>query len=371
MVKCQVIMDAMEQLAPKVLAEEWDNPGLLLGSPAQKINKIITCLDVNKTVVQTALKENCDMIISHHPFIFHAIKNIRTDLPLGKMIEQLIKHDIAVFAAHTNLDSAWGGINDMLAFLWRLQEIKPLTISFAEKLVKLCVFVPQSHAEAIRTAIGKAGAGFIGNYSHCSFEVSGKGHFLPLEGTHPFIGKIGEIADVDEVQVQTVFPAKIKDRVVKAMLKAHPYEEAAYEIYPLETPGQTTGLGRIGKLKKSMAFEDFAILVKNSLPADNIRIVKGNDKKVQKIALCSGAGAEFINKAKMQGADVYVTGDVKYHEAQKAQEIGLNLIDAGHFGTEFPIAKVLADKLREYDKKDKWHTEIICDELSKDPFVVI
>ena len=368
MIKCQVIMDAMEKIAPRILAEEWDNPGLLLGNPSQTINKIIICLDVNSQVVEKAITEKCDLIISHHPFIFHAIKKIRTDLPQGHLIQKLLQNNIAVFAAHTNLDSAHGGINDLLCELWNLHDVAPLDISFQEELVKLVVFVPEAHAEKVRLALGKAGAGFIGNYSHCSFVSEGTGHFLPLEGTHPFIGKIGKIAAVKEIKVETILPLKIKDRVIKAMLKAHPYEEPAYEIYPLKTNADITGLGRIGELPEETSFVDFAAAVKASLPANNVRIVKVNDKKIKKVALCSGAGAEFIDKAKMMGADVYITGDVKYHEAQRAQDLGINLIDGGHFGTEYPIVRALSAELQTLAQENDWQIKIIYDQNARDPF---
>lgn len=364
-------MEAMERIAPCILAEEWDNPGLLIGDPAQKINKIITCLDVNEAVVNEAVEKKYDMIISHHPFIFHALKKIRTDLPMGKLIQKLLKNNIAVFAAHTNLDSAKGGINDMLCELWHLHNVQMLNVNFAEELVKLAVFVPKSHAEAVRLAIGKAGAGYIGNYSYCAFEMQGMGHFLPLAGTNPYIGEIGKIASVDEVKLETILPAKIKDRVVRAMVKAHPYEEAAYEIYPLKMTGETAGLGRIGELEKAVSFEKFAAMVKDTLQIDHIRLVRTNAREIKKVALCSGAGAEFLSTAKMRGADVYVTGDVKYHEAQKAQELNINLIDAGHFGTEYLVAKALAGKLDTYAKKNKWNIEISYDKVAKDPFVML
>lgn len=371
MIKCQVIMEAMEKIAPCKLAEDWDNPGLLLGNPGQNIEKIITCLDVSEEVVQTAIVNGCNMIVSHHPFIFHALKRIRTDLPQGRIIQQILKHNIAVFAAHTNLDIAHGGVNDVLCDILQLQDVKPLTNSFVEKLLKLVVFVPESHSEAVRSAIGKAGAGFTGNYSNCSFTAKGKGFFLPLAGTHPYIGEVGKLAAVDEVRIETIFPARIKNKVVKAMLTAHPYEEAAYEISPLMITGDVTGLGRIGRLKEAISLEEFARQIKNKLPEDAIRMVKGNNSQVKKIALCTGAGAELINAAKRQGADVYITGDIKYHEAQRAQELGLNLIDAGHFGTEYPIAEALAEKLTVYAEKDKWNIQIISDRKAKSPFTTV
>ncbi|WP_196593131.1 Nif3-like dinuclear metal center hexameric protein [Pectinatus sottacetonis] len=371
MISCQTIIEAMEKIAPHNLAEEWDNPGLLIGDPAQKINKLIVCLDVNNNVINTALKEKCDMIISHHPFIFHPLKKIRTDLPQGKSIQTLLANNIAVFAAHTNLDSALGGINDYLCHLWGLHNTIPLNTASTEELIKLIVFVPVDYAEKVRLAIGKAGAGFVGKYSNCSFESNGTGHFLPLPGTNPFIGEIGKTASVNETKIETIFPAKIQSKVIKAMLKAHPYEEAAYELHSLKPTNIFTGLGRIGELSTAIDLEDFTAMIKNTLPVKNIRLVKSNNKKIKKAALCSGTGAEFINRAKFMGADIYITGDVKYHEAQKAQELNMNLIDAGHFGTEFPIVKYLAKKLETIATKNKWQIKVLHDKASVDPFTVI
>jgi len=371
MVKCQVIMDAMEKIAPHNLAEKWDNPGLLLGNPAQKVNKLMVCLDVNEKVINQAVSEHCDMIISHHPFIFQPIKKIRTDHAQGKMIQTLLHYNIAVFAAHTNLDSAHGGVNDTLCTLWGITNTAPLDISYKEELVKLCVFVPRDYADQVRMAIGDAGAGATGNYSHCSFESDGIGHFLPLDDSTPFIGKIGEISSVNEIKLETIFPAKLQGPIIKAMLKNHPYEEPAYEIFPLNITGDNNGLGRIGELAEPMELEEFSLMIKNTLPATSIRLVKSNDKTIKKVALCSGAGSEFIGRAKILGADIYITGDVKYHEAQKAQELNINLIDAGHFGTEFPVVKTLNDKLATLANEKKWNIDIIYDNCSIDPFITI
>ena len=370
-VKCQVIMDAMEQIAPRYLAESWDNVGLLVGSPAQTVHKVLVCLDVTETVVQKAIEDGVDMIIAHHPLIFKPLKNLRTDLPQGRLLAKIIQHNLIVFAAHTNLDIADGGVNDVLADLLGLEEVAALSTTYQENLIKLVVYVPTTHAELVQAAIGKAGAGHIGNYSHCSFKVEGKGSFLPLDGTNPFIGQAGKLETVDEVRIETILPEKLVRRVVKAMLAVHPYEEVAYDLYPLKNIGKTQGLGRIGKLKKSMIIEDFARQVKQVLPTAQVRLVKSGEKLVKKVALCSGSGAEFIIKAAYAGADVLVTGDVKYHEAQKAQECGIHVIDAGHFGTEMPVAKKLAEKLTTANEKEKWQMKIIVDEVSKDVFLAV
>lgn len=371
MIKCQVITEAMDKLAPRYLAEDWDNVGLLIGNPAQDIHKILTCLDVTENIIDKAIAENYDMIISHHPFLFRSIKRINTDKPLGKMIQKLLSHNIAVFAAHTNLDTTIGGVNDVLAQKLNLSDLKPLTITYREEILKLGVNVPIDYADKVREAICKAGAGFIDNYSDCSFQFVGEGRFTPLENSTPFIGTQNKNEVVNEIRIETVFPAKIKNRVIRALFKAHPYEVPAYDIIPTQNVYHENGLGRIGKLQNPMNITDFAKMIKQNLPGDTFRLVKGNDKLVQKVALCSGAGVEFLDKANMQGADTYVTGDVKYHEAQHAQELGINLIDAGHFGTEMPVVETIATYLQNENEKNKWQIEIIADTSAKDVFITI
>ena len=373
MVKCQVIMDAMERIAPRHLAEEWDNPGLLVGSPSQEIQRIFVCLDVSENVVDHAIREGYDLLLSHHPLIFKPLKKVRTDLPQGVVLQKLLAHDIAVFSAHTNLDIAAGGVNDVLAEAIGLKDLQPFDVTQTEELEKLAVYVPHDHAEKVRDAITKAGAGWIGRYSCCTFRVEGKGTFLPMEGTHPFIGAQGELETVDEVRIETILPAHLERRVVRAMLAAHPYEEAAYDIYPLKNPGKPQSLGRIGALAEPLSVEEFAAQVRSGLHADHVRMVKAGEHPVKKVALCSGSGAEFIGKAAFMGADAYVTGDVKYHDAQHAVQQGLHVIDAGHFSTEFPIVPVLAERLKKEIAgiKGGAEVEIVADDFSRDFFQIV
>jgi dinuclear metal center YbgI/SA1388 family protein len=371
MIKCQVAMDALEKIAPRRLAEDWDNVGLMTGSPAQAVHKIFVCLDVTQAVVLRAVESGCDMIVSHHPLIFKPIKNLRSDLPQGKLLQSILENHLIVFSAHTNLDITDGGVNDVLAEKIGLTNLQPFVSTEEEELVKLVVFVPEEQADAVRFAIGDAGAGAIGGYSHCSFSARGEGMFLPGEGTHPFVGIPGKMEKVDEVKIETILPLRIKNKVVRAMLKAHPYEEVAYDIYPLKNTGKTMSLGRFGELVDPLEIEEFAALVKKSLPVDGVRFVRGGKKLIKKVALCSGSGAEFITKAAYMGADAYVTGDVKYHEAQKAEQLGMHLIDAGHFGTEMPVVQVLADLLRRAAIEGKWKIEVLADEESQDVFHTI
>jgi dinuclear metal center YbgI/SA1388 family protein len=367
-VKCQVIMDAIDKLAPRHLAENWDNVGLLVGNPAQTINKILITLDVTKTVAEQAIEDGIDLIIAHHPLIFKSLTAIRTDLPQGQILSSLLKSNIGVYAAHTNLDIATGGVNDVLAAALDLYDVQPLAISSTEKLCKLVVFIPQTHEEIVEEAIMRAGAGHIGNYSHCSFKTNGIGTFLPLEGSDPFIGNTDKLEHVKESRLETIMPEKITKSVIKAMLKVHPYEEVAYDIYPLANFGDKLGLGRIGKIVTPMLLAEFANRVKAALGIQSVNVVGSCDRLVKKVAVCGGAGASLLHKAAFAGADVLVTGDVKYHEGQEAASIGMAMIDAGHFATEQPILSHVKKYLSTCNTEGKWSVDIKTDAKSKDIF---
>jgi len=369
-VKCQVIIDAMERLAPKYLAESWDNVGLLMGSPAQRITKLLITLDVTQAVVAQAVQDGIEMIITHHPILFKAVNCIRTDLPHGQIIANLLKANIAVYAAHTNLDSATGGVNDVLVSKLKLQDSAPLAVSYTEKMCKLVVFVPSTHMEVVRRAISEAGAGHVGNYSHCTFSSTGTGSFLPLDGTQPFIGSPGVLEYVEEVRLETIMPEKKSRRVLKAMLNVHPYEEVAYDLYSLINSGPSLGIGRVGKLIAPIPLREFIAQVKVALGIEYVSVVGSQDKIVKKVAVCGGSGAGFIHKAAFAGADVFITGDVKYHEAQDALTAGIAVIDAGHFATEQPVVPALAEYLTACGTKDKWAVHISIDTVNKDVFRV-
>lgn len=360
-VTCQVIIDMLESLAPRYLAENWDNVGLLVGSPAQKVQNVLVTLDVTPEVVDYTIENQIGMIVSHHPFIFKSLNRIRTDMPMGNMLAKLVKADVAVYAAHTNLDSANGGVNDILADKLGLQKVEALDISYTEKLLKLIVFVPKAHADQVREAMTSAGAGYIGKYSHCTFQTEGIGSFKPLEGTAPYIGKQGVVEFVPEYRLETILPEKISRRVINAMLKVHPYEEVAYDLYSVIQPGLQYGLGRVGYLATPITFEEFVDVVKKVLGLKAVQAAGIPDKRIRKVAVCGGSGASLIHKAVFKGADVLVTGDVKYHEAQEAALNDLGIIDAGHFATEQPVVHALGEYLKQCAKENKWNITIMED----------
>lgn len=368
-VTCQTIIDWIEQLAPRRLAEEWDNVGLLVGSPSHKVDRVLVALDVTDAIIDYAIKEDVQMIVAHHPFLFRPMKQLRTDWAQGAMIEKLIKNDIAVYAAHTNLDIAEGGVNDVLAERIGLTEIETLTVTSRQNLVKLVVFVPKESAEDVRSAIAKAGAGWIGEYSDCAFMADGTGVFMPREGTNPYIGQEGRLERVQEVRIETIMPEEIERRVVRTMLRAHPYEEAAYDIYPLKNTGREYGLGRIGVLPEEMMLGAVIDRIKDALGAPSIKFTGSPEQLVRKVAVCGGSGSDLIPRAAMRGADLLLTADVKYHDGQKADENNIAVADAGHYYTEAVVVPVLADYLRSQMASSKRKADIItADGVEKDVF---
>lgn len=361
------VVEWFEQFSPKKYAVEGDKIGLQIGSLNKPVHKVMVTLDVLEEVVDEAIALEVDLIIAHHPPIFRALPNVTDNSAAGKIVTKCIKHDISVYVAHTNLDVAAGGVNDLLAEALELEDVKVLVPTYSEELRKLSVFVPISHAEEVREALGEAGAGHIGNYSHCSFSVEGEGRFLPLDGTDPFIGKKGQLEKVEEVRVETVYPVSSEKRVLNALFKAHPYEEVAYDIYKLENKLDALGLGRVGKLKAGMTLFDFASHVKKGLDVENVRVVGDLNIEIRKVAVLGGDGNKYIHAAKFAGADVYVTGDLYFHTAHDAMAIGLSVVDPGHYAEKI-MKKGVADKLSAAALEKNWDLDILVSETNTDPF---
>lgn len=347
------IISWLEEWAPLDTAEAWDNSGLQVGDPSQPVQKVLLSLDVTEAVVAEAVATGSQMIISHHPLLFRPCRQIRTDTAEGRVLAELLRNHLCVYAAHTNLDVADGGVNDALAEKIGLRRCVPLR-KHDESLLKVIVFVPPTHAERVWSAMSAAGAGHIGNYSHCSFRTSGTGTFLPLPGAQPFSGKVGQLSQDDEIRVETVVKARAGSAVLKAMLASHPYEEPAYDVIPLQNTLSRGGLGRMGELAAPMELPALVSLLKVALQASSIRVAGAFAGTVSRVAVCGGAGADLAGDAVRCGAQVFVTGDMKYHEAQTAVTQGLCVLDAGHYATEFPVLDVLQDRLRSHAKIVGW-----------------
>ncbi|PLS01175.1 Nif3-like dinuclear metal center hexameric protein [Neobacillus cucumis] len=360
------IIQLFEQFSPKGLAMEGDKIGLQIGRLNKRVERVMIALDVLENVIDEAIEKDVQLIIAHHPMIYRPLKNLLTDTTQGKMIEKLLKHDIAVYAAHTNLDVAKGGVNDLLAEALGLEDAEILVPTYDIKLKKLVVYVPSSHAEEMRQALGNAGAGSIGEYSHCSFSSNGTGRFLPGEHSTPYIGKPGKLEEVDEVRVETIVPEPILKKTITAMIKAHPYEEVAYDVYPVENKSDILGLGRIGKVNE-MTLAEFAEKVKTSLEVSNVRVIGDLTSMVKKVAVLGGDGNKYFMNAKFKGADVYVTGDIYYHTAHDAMMQGLNMIDPGH-NVEKVMKKGVTKVLQRLCQDSGYQVDIFPSEVNTDPF---
>lgn len=367
----QTLIKTLEQLAPKHLAMEWDQVGLQLGSMQGTVKKVYVALDINADVLAEAITLGADFIVTHHPFIFKPLTAIRTDQEKGKLIQQALQAGVSIYVAHTNLDIAAGGVNDVLARRFGIEDTQVLRATGQEELLKIVVFVPKHHEHNVRNALAAAGAGWLGNYSHCSFYSTGTGTFMPHESTNPYLGEQGRLEKVEEVRLETIVPANLGKRVVQAMLKAHPYEEVAYDLYPLANKGKEYGLGRIGSLQQSLLLSEFCELVKKKLDISFVRVTGNTDKLIRKVAVCGGAGSDLISAAAYAGADVLVTGDLKYHEAQDAQVLGLAVIDAGHDGTEQVIVPALCDYLQQHLYAAGYQIEILASTIKTTPWQLL
>jgi dinuclear metal center YbgI/SA1388 family protein len=363
--QCRDIIKVMEKLAHPKHAEKWDKIGLQIGDPSADVKKIMVTLDLTLPVVQEAIKEKVDLIIVHHTPLFNPLQSIRWDTPQGLLIKNLVENNIHLYCAHTNLDSTWGGVNDVLATKLELLDIEVLAPSWEEEYIKIVVFVPKGYEEQVRSAMSNAGAGHIGNYSDCTFELFGTGTFRPLEGTNPFIGEKGQLEKVEEFRLETIVPKSKLQEVIQGMVAAHPYEEVAYDLYPLANKGAHSGLGRIGNLAEKITLVELIEKLKAVLNIENVRYIGDLNRKVKRVALCGGSGASLIERAISKGAEVFITGDIKYHEAQDAENLGLALIDAGHFATEHPVIKIIADFLHQNLVSE--NIEIIESQINTDP----
>src|SRR5699024_6933777 len=359
------VFKQIESLAPQNKAYDWDNVGLQIGSYNQKANKVLVTLDVLESVVDEAIEKNINLIIAHHPLFFKPLKHINLETPEGRIISKLIRHDISVYAAHTNLDVVESGVNDILADRLELKARKPLISLGNEKLFKLAVHIPRSHQEQMKEVLGNAGAGQQGDYSHCSFQIEGEGAFCPMDGAAPYIGKVGKITKVEEVKIEALVGEAKLQEVVNQVKKEHPYEEPAFDIIELQQSGEGWGLGRIGEVDSKVSLEQYVSTVKEKLNVTDVRVIGDLNKSIKRVAIVGGSGEKYIHHAKRAGADVYITGDISFHPAQIALQSSIAVIDAGYYIETFMkegMQRYLMEALANFD------IEVIVSEMNTDPF---
>ena len=339
--KLSELSSFLDSSFPLSFQEEWDNSGLQTGDPGMEISSALVALDVTEAVVEEAVRTGSNLILSHHPLIFSSIRKITGRSSDERIIMNSIRNNIAIYSAHTNLDMVSNGVSKKMALKLRLENISVLR-TLKNKLQKLVTFVPEDHLGRVREAIFSAGAGVIGNYDLCGFTAGGTGSFRGGENTSPFTGEKGILHFEKELRFETIFYSHLKDRVIKALLAAHPYEEVAYDIYALENDNIDAGLGCTGEFPEPVDETVFLLKLKSVFGAEGIRYSKLTGRPVKKVALCGGSGASLLNDALKRGADAFVTADIKYH-AFFEPENRLLLVDCGHYETEKFSVEILYD----------------------------
>jgi dinuclear metal center YbgI/SA1388 family protein len=326
------ITQFIESIAPLSFQESYDNSGLIIGCPEDEISGILITLDITEDIVDEAISKNLNFIVAHHPIIFSGLKRLNGKNYIERCVAKAIKNDIAIYAAHTNLDGVFGGVNSKICEKLQLQNCRML-IPMQNFLKKLVTFVPVADAEKVRNALFEAGTGNIGNYSYCSFNQNGLGSFKGNDQTHPYVGEKNQLHLEDETRIETIFPKHLQHKVIQALLNAHPYEEVAYDIYPLDNEFAQVGTGMIGELAEPMDELNFLQNLKEKFNCHVIKHTQLLGKPIRKVAVCGGSGSSFLNKAITQKADIFISGDFKYHQFFDAEQ-QIIIADIGHYESE-------------------------------------
>ena len=341
--KIKEIINELEQIAPLMLQESYDNAGLLIGNACNDCSGALITLDITEKILEEAISKKLNLIISHHPLIFSGLKKITGTTSTERITMKAIKNDIAVYAIHTNLDNITEGVNAMICQKIGLSQLRPL-VPGQKQLRKLITYCPVEYAEKVRKAIFEAGAGHIGNYDSCSFNSAGTGTFKAGEGSNPFVGKHNELHQESEIRIETIFPFFLENKIIRALLSSHPYEEVAYDIYQLENINQLTGSGMLGLLRNSLSKKEFLELLKDRFKTGCIRYSDFNDRPIKSVAVCGGSGSFLINKALSAGVDAFITGDIKYHDFF-IPEGRILLADIGHYESEQYTKELLFNQI--------------------------
>ena len=361
-------IDIMESFAPVSLAEDWDNAGLQVGHRDWSVKTVWVALDPLPLVVEAACRNGVDLLITHHPLIFRPLKAVDFAEPTGRSILHAAQNRLAVYAAHTNFDSVTGGLNDIFAGRLGLTNLAPLVATRSDGLYKLVVFVPEEHEQRLLAALFESPAGEIGAYSGCSFRSPGRGTFKPGQNAEPFSGDRGRVNDVAEVKIETVVKQHDLLQVIAHLRSHHPYETMAYDVYPLTQPETTFGIGRVGDLTKSSDLRSLAHRVKRSLGVETLRVVGDPGLSVKRVAVCTGSGASLVRAFLKSTADVFISGDLRYHDARDTEAARRGLIDVGHFASEHIIIAALTERLQESAVAAGFDATISACRLEKEPF---
>ena len=337
------VVQHLESLAPPAYQESYDNSGLLTGDPGMEVKGILVTLDCTEAVVEEAVERNCNMIVAHHPIIFRGLKRLTGSNYVERTVITAIRHNVAIYAIHTNLDNVHTGVNKKICDKIGLVNTRIL-VPRSQVLTKLVTFIPNEHTGTVLSALYEAGAGQIGNYENCSFSVDGRGTFKPNEKASPVIGEKNVQEVVEETRVELIFPSHLQSAILGALKRSHPYEEVAFYLTSLANPNQEVGSGMIGELQSPQEPSEFLKRLKLSMDLKVIRHTRLLDQPIKRVAVCGGAGSFLLPYARHAGAQVYISADFKYHEFFDAED-QLVIADIGHYESEVYTKELLGEVL--------------------------
>ncbi|GAB3341931.1 Nif3-like dinuclear metal center hexameric protein [Larkinella ripae] len=355
------ITNLLEAWAPLAYQESYDNAGLMVGDGAVEVTGVLVTLDITEAVLEEAIQKKCNLVVAHHPIVFRGLKKLNGRNYVERVVIKAIKNDIALYAAHTNLDNIAGGVNFQIADRLGLQNVQILAPK-TQVLTKLAVFTPYEAVQTVLKALYETGAGQIGAYEHCSFRTGGTGTFKPLAGANPTVGTVGTDEEVQEQRIEVIFPAYLEKTMVAALKKAHPYEVPAYDLYPLINENQEVGSGAVGELPEMLSETAFFAYLKEKMNLSVIRHTSLRGQPVRRVAVCGGAGGFLLNDAVRAGADVFITADYKYHEFFDADQ-RIIITDIGHYESEV----FTKDLIQHYLLKKNLTFAVILSEIDTNP----
>jgi dinuclear metal center YbgI/SA1388 family protein len=356
------LIEVLEKIAPIRHAESWDNVGLLVGDPSQPCNRVLLTIDYTKAVAEEVRQNRCDVVIAYHPPIFEGLKRLTPSL-----VFDAVRDGIAIYSPHTALDVAEDGTNDVLADAIGLSNRQPLRLAETKSTqYKMIVFVPEKDLEKVSQALFAAGAGRIGNYSSCSFQSPGTGTFFGEPNSNPTVGKSGQLETTAEIRLETVVDISKLPNVLTALRESHPYEEPAFDLNQLAAPPEGVGQGRIGTFPSPLPMSELIARIKRELELEHLLVCGAENIPASKVAICAGAGGDFLDDAISQGADLYLTGELRHHDAIKADKAGMRVICTLHSNSERAVLKKL--KVRLEEKLPSIH--FMVSRVDRDPFLI-
>lgn len=367
-IRVRDILACLEEAYPSAWAAPEDRVGLLVGHPETSVSRLLVALEASLPVVEEAREAGAEMLLTHHPLLYRPVGEIREDQAGGRLLAEVVRAPLAVVACHTNLDAAPQGLNEHLAYRLGLTESEVFASETSDSWCKLAVFVPVGYEAPVRQALFAGGAGVIGKYSHCSFGCRGQGTFLPHAGARPFHGEVARLSSVPESRLEVLLPESCLPGAVARLKAAHPYEEVAYDLYPLKNPGLPLGYGRLGRWPQPLPFPEAITKIKEVFQVPVVRVWGRPSRAVERVAVVGGSGGDLIPRAKQQGAQVYITGEVRHHQASPGDFEDFAVVEVGHFASEVVFMPAWAEQLGELFREKALAVQVLVSAREHAPF---